>query len=138
LSQAAERGTGNCLRGCTASDLSALADAARYSGRTDLADQSLHALRNRFAQSSEGRSAAFLLGRLSEGRGAAAEARIWYERYLNETPGGPYAAEALAGKMRTTSTLDGPSAARAIAEQYLHRYPTGVQAGTARGILGSR
>jgi TolA-binding protein len=138
LAQAEERGVGNCLHTCSASDLSALADAARYTGRTDLAEEGLLALRSRFAQGTEGRSAAFLLGRLSEGHGAASDARNWYARYLSETPSGPYAAEALAGKMRTTMTLDGRAAASAIAEDYLRRYPTGVQAGTARGILGAR
>jgi hypothetical protein len=137
LAQANERGTTNCLQGCSAADLSALADAARYSGRTDLADQGLHALRARFARAPEGRSAAFLLGRLRESRGAAGDARTWYDRYLSEAPGGPYAAEALAGKMRTTLAIDGQAAARSIAEDYLRRYPTGVQAGTARGIVGS-
>jgi hypothetical protein len=137
LAQANERGTSNCLRACSASDLSALADAARYTGRTDLADQSLRALRGRFAREPEGRSAAFLLGRLREGQGAASDARTWYERYSNEAPGGPYAAEALAGKMRTTLTLEGRAAAEPIAQDYLRRYPTGVQAGTAHGIVGS-
>jgi hypothetical protein len=137
LAQANERGTSNCLRACSASDLSALADAARYTGRTDLAGQSLRALRARFAREPEGHSAAFLLGRLREGQGAASDARTWYERYSNEAPGGPYAAEALAGKMRTTLTLEGRAAAESIAEDYLRRYPTGVQAGTARGIVGS-
>jgi hypothetical protein len=137
LSQATERGVATCLRGCNASDLSALADAARYTGRTDLAEQSLGALRARFTRDAEGRNAAFLLGRLSEAQGAASEARTWYQRYLNEAPGGPYAAEALAGKMRTTLKLQGQTAAEPIAEDYLRRYPAGVQANTARGILGS-
>lgn len=137
LSQANERGVGACLRTCNPSDLSALADAARYTGRTDVAEQSLGALRTRFARDAEGRNAAFLLGRLNETHGAASNARTWYQRYLDEAPGGPYAAEALAGKMRTTLKLQGQAAAEPIAEDYLRRYPAGVQANTARGILGS-
>ncbi len=137
LSQANERGVGTCLRTCNPSDLSALADAARYTGRTDVAEQSLGALRTRFARDAEGRNAAFLLGRLNETQGAASDARTWYQRYLNEAPGGPYAAEALAGKMRTTLKLQGQAAAEPIAEDYLRRYPAGVQASTAHGILGS-
>jgi hypothetical protein len=137
LGQASERGIPSCLRECTASELSALADAARYRGRSDLADQSLRALRSRFSRDAEGRSAAFLLGRLREGQGAAGDARSWYERYLNETPAGAYAAEALAGKMRTTLTLEGQSAAEPLAREYLRLYPTGVHARTARGILGT-
>ena len=130
-------GTANCVRTCSASDLAALADAARYTGRADLAEQSLRALRTRFTADSEGRSAAFLLGRLREQQGNSLEARGWYQRYMGETPGGPYAAEALAGTMRTTAALDGRSAAAPIAEDYLRRYPAGVHAATARAILGA-
>jgi hypothetical protein len=138
LSQADRRGSESCVHSCSAADLSALADAARYSGRTDLAFRCLHSLRARFLREPEGRSAAFLLGRSSERSGAARDARAWYERYLQESPGGGYAAEALAGKMRTTLALEGRAAATPIAEDYLRRYPTGVQAASARGILGSR
>jgi len=137
LEQADERGVPSCLRACSASDLSALADAARYTGRAEIAEQSLQALRARFPREPAGRSAAFLLGRLREGQGAASEANAWYGRYLSETPDGAYAAEALAGKMRSVQKISGPASARPIAEQYLERYPNGVHAGTARSILGS-
>jgi hypothetical protein len=138
LAQAEARGIGRCVAGCSASDLSALADAARYSGRTEVAEQSLQALRSRFAGESAARGAACLLGRLRETRGASSDAKTWYERYLAESPGGSYASEALAGKMRTTLAVSGPAAAEPIAREYLRLYPTGVHAGTARGILGSR
>jgi TolA-binding protein len=137
LAQADKGGAANCMRTCSASDLSALADAARYTGHADLAEQSLRALRARFSQEPEGRSSAFLLGRLREQQGNATDARSWYQRYVSETPRGSYAAEALAGTMRTTVTLDGQKAAVPIAEDYLHRYPTGVHAATARAILSS-
>ncbi len=137
LTQAGERGIPSCVRSCSASDLSALADAARYKGRSDVADQSLRALRSRFAKDLEGRNAAFLLGRLQEGRGATGDARTWYERYLSESPGGAYAAEALAGKMSTTQKLEGQAAAAPIARQYLERYPNGVHSKLARSILGT-
>ncbi len=137
LAQANERGIPSCLASCSANDLSALADAARYTGKSELADQSLHVLRSRFSRAPEGRAAAFLLGRLRESQGAAKDARTWYDTYLHESPGGPYAADALAGKMRTVLKTDGAAAAEPLAEQYLKRYPTGVHAGTARGILAS-
>ncbi|MET0792514.1 MAG: FecR domain-containing protein [Polyangiaceae bacterium] len=138
LEQANERGIPACLRSCSAGDLSALADAARYTGKTDLADQSLHALRTRFPRAAEGHAAAFLLGRLREGQGAPKEARSWYDTYSSESPSGAYAAEALAGKMRTVSKTDGRAAAEPLAREYLKRYPTGVHAGTAQGILASQ
>jgi hypothetical protein len=137
LAQADARGVDTCIRTCGSADLSALADAARYTGRTDVADQSLRALRTRFAGAPEGRSAAFLLGRLQEQRGAAADARVWYDRYLAESPGGAYAMEALGGNMRITLKLQGKAAAVPIAKEYLHRYPKGVHTQMARGIVGS-
>jgi hypothetical protein len=137
LHQANQRGISSCLRGCSAADLSALADAARYTGQAELAEQSLLALRARFLRDAPGRAAAFLLGRLRESQGTAIDADAWYGRYLSETPKGAYAAEALAGKMRCVLKISGPALARPIAEEYLERYPSGVHADTARGLLGS-
>ena len=131
-----ERGIETCLRTCTASDLRAVADAARYLGRGDLASKSLRALVARFPQQASGRDAAFLLGRLLEQQGDSSEARSWYERYRSQVPGGTYAAEALAGAMRTTLATEGRAAARSVAQDYLTRYPAGADAATARGILG--
>jgi hypothetical protein len=137
LEQARERGIPECLRSCSASDLSALSDAARYAGHFDVADQGLRALRSRFGRQQEGKGAAFLLGRLRERQGAAGDALGWYQTYLAEAAGGSYAAEALAGQMRTTRALKGAAAAKPLAEEYLRRYPNGVHAGTARSLVGS-
>ncbi len=134
LREAEQRGTGACAKTCNAADLGALADAARYSGKHALASQSLLALRSRFTQSPSARNAAFLLGRLSEQQGNASDARAWYVRYLNETPAGTYAAEALAGKMRTTASLEGNAAATPLAREYLQKYPNGVYTQAARSI----
>lgn len=138
LLQANQRGIPACLQACSPAELSALADAARYTGKTELAEQSLRALRSRFVRASEGRAAAFLLGRLREGQGAAQEARTWYDTYLSESRAGAYAAEALAGKMRTVTKTDGRAAAEPLAREYLKRYPAGVHAGTAHGILADQ
>ncbi|WP_437766489.1 FecR family protein [Sorangium sp. So ce281] len=133
VQEAAARGTQSCLTSCDAADLNALADAARYVGQNELAEQALLALRSRYA-STAGSRAAFLLGRLHESRGAAARARTWYETALREAPGGAFAAEALAGKMRTIQSLEGPAAARVVAQEYLRLYPIGVHAKTARQL----
>ncbi|WP_438031602.1 FecR domain-containing protein [Sorangium sp. So ce204] len=133
VQEAAARGTQSCLTSCDAADLNALADAARYVGQNELAEQALLALRARYA-STAGSRAAFLLGRLHESRGAAARARTWYETALREAPGGAFAAEALAGKMRAVQSLEGPAAARAVAQEYLRLYPSGVHAKTARQL----
>ena len=137
IAQVDERGIDGCLRTCTASDLRAVADAARYLGRGDLASKSLRALVGRFAQQASGREAMFLLGRLLEQQGDSSEARGWYERYRSQAPDGIYAAEALAGSMRTTLATEGRVAARRVAQDYLTLYPAGADAATARGILGT-
>lgn len=135
---ATDRGTSSCVRTCSASDLRALADAARYSGRSELAREALLGLRDRFRGSGEERSAAFLLGRVEESRGAMARAQTWYETYLRENPGGELAAEALAGRMRAVSATSGRKAAAPLAREYLSRYPNGVHAEAARAILDAR
>ncbi|WP_437757417.1 FecR domain-containing protein [Sorangium sp. So ce1389] len=133
VQEAEARGTQNCLASCDAADLNALADAARYVGQNELAEQALLALRARYAKAA-GSRAAFLLGRLHESRGAAARARTWYETALREAPSGAFAAEALAGKMRAVQILEGPAATRAVAQEYLRLYPRGVHAKTARQL----
>jgi ferric-dicitrate binding protein FerR (iron transport regulator) len=138
VAKAGERGTSDCESACSASDLKALADAARYTGRSAMAESALLSLRKRFGGSRDGRSAAFLLGRLEEARGATAQAGRWYDTYLRELPAGDLAAEALAGKMRTVFASEGRAAAESIATEYLARYPNGVHAQTARGIVAGQ
>jgi hypothetical protein len=138
VSEAEARGITNSLSASSSADLRALSDAARYAGRAGLAEQSLLSLRKRFPGASDGRAAAFMLGRLLEGGGRTAQAKTWYETYLAESPSGSFAAEALAGKMRTVLSLSGRATALPIAHDYLARYPAGVHAKTARGIVGMK
>jgi hypothetical protein len=135
VAAATARGIEACLTSCSAADLRSLADAARYTGRSDLADRTLRALRKRFAGSSQSAAAAFLLGRTHESQSPAAGER-WYETYLSEAPDGEFAAEALAGKMRIIASTSGTAAAKPLALEYLRRYPQGVQAKAARRIAG--
>lgn len=135
LAKASERGTEDCEASCSAGDLRALADAARYTGRNALAEGALKALRARFGSTKEGRTAAFLLGRLYEARGSMSQADRFYDTYLRESPAGDLAAEALAGRMRSALALSGKAAAEPIARKYLSLYPNGVHAQTARGIV---
>jgi ferric-dicitrate binding protein FerR (iron transport regulator) len=131
------RGIQGCLSSCSAADLRALSDAARYTGDSALAERTLMSLRQRFPGSS-GSEAAFLLGRLHEKRGALAIALGWYDSYLRETPSGPFAAEALAGKLRAVKAIQGQRAAEPIARLYLARFPKGVHVNAAREILESK
>jgi TolA-binding protein len=136
VAAANEKGLQACFGSCSAVELRALADAARYTNRVDLAEGCLLALRQRFADSGQSQVAAFLLGRTSESRGRTAKALHWYEVYLAESPDGEFAADALAGRMRAVAASRGNAAARSLAREYLRRYPDGVHATSASRIAG--
>jgi len=135
VDEAEQRGLDSTLNHASPAELSALADAARYTKRTDLARRVLLALRARFAGTEPARDASFFLGRLGEASpGQSRDAMVWYETYLAEAPRGLYASEALGREM----TLLAPTArARAgkLARQYLERFPHGSQAELARSLL---
>jgi len=135
VTAATQAGLARTLAHNSAEDVRALADAARYLHRTELAVRSLTVLRARFPGSHHSAAAAFLLGRTYENAEQAQASRRFYELYERESPSGEFAAEALAGRMRTVASLEGESAGRAIAQQYLQRYPRGVHAKTARQLL---
>jgi hypothetical protein len=135
VAEATKAGLAKTLEQNSAEDVRALADAARYLHRTELAVRSLTVLRARFPGSHHSAAAAFLLGRTYENAEQAAAARRFYELYERESPSGEFAAEALAGRMRTVAGLEGAGAGRALAEQYLERYPRGVHAKTAKQFL---
>ncbi len=129
-------GVAATLNRASSGELYALADAARYRRRAELARDALLAQRRRFPGSLR---ALFLLGRVEESRGGGmARAIAWYDEYLARTPRGVYAAEALGRKMTITSKLGGPAKARPLAEAYLRRFPGGSYAGSARAILRAR
>ncbi|AKT39524.1 FecR family protein [Chondromyces crocatus] len=134
LAEAEARGLDAVLAGGSLDQVSAVADAARYAGRADVARRALVSMRRRFAASSQGKAAAFLLGRMADG-GAPSEAIGWYDTYLAESPGGAFASEALGRKMMATQRTSGKAAARAIAERYLARYPGGAHASAARALV---
>ena len=124
------------LRTASSDDLAALADAARYQRRDDLARRALEAQRQRFRGSPRATDAAFFLGRLDENGGAGLiRALHWYDRYLEEAPAGPYAAEALGRRMVALRELYGATAARPVAESYVQRFPRGSYAGAAQALL---
>jgi ferric-dicitrate binding protein FerR (iron transport regulator) len=121
-----------------AGDLAALADAARYAGRPELAEQAFSATRHRFPGSSRAHAAAFLLGRMADDRGDAAEGLRWYRAYLEEAPAGPYAAEALGRQMLVVKRSQGREAALPIAREYLGRFPNGTYLLEARALIDNR
>jgi TolA-binding protein len=134
LRQAERRGLDACLANSPSGELAALADAARYGRRDDIARRALLAERRRFPQSRVARDAGFLLGRLEEAAQHAGPAREWYDRYLAENPSGTYASEALGRKMTLVAQTQDPDQARVIALEYLRRFPQGAYATRARTL----
>jgi TolA-binding protein len=132
-------GVESALNEASSEDLYALAHAARYRRRGDLARAALLAERRRFPSSPRALDAAFMLGRVEEAqqRGTM-QAIAWYDEYLARAPAGPFAAEALGRKMTLTSQSGSLEQARAIAEEYLRRFPRGSYVGSARALRGVR
>ncbi|WP_437930639.1 FecR domain-containing protein [Sorangium sp. So ce291] len=135
LAEAEQRGLGGVLDRGSLDDLVALADAARYARRGDVAQRALTATRKRFPGTSHGKAAAFLLGRMVDDGGSPGAALAWYDAYLAESPGGPFAAEALGRKMVAVERTSGRAAARPLAELYLKRHPRGAHAPVARDLV---
>lgn len=128
-------GVDTILQTATSDDLFALADAARYRRRADLARLALVTHRRRFPGSPRSLDALFLLGRVDElGANGRARAIASYEEYLTLAPAGTYAAEALGRKMILSSEVGGPASARHLADEYLRRFPEGSHARAARAI----
>jgi ferric-dicitrate binding protein FerR (iron transport regulator) len=133
LEDVERRGIETTLETSPSEDLFALADAARYRRRADLARAALLAQRRRFPASSRSTDVAFLLGRVEEARDRA-RAIAWYDEYLARAATGTYAAEAWGRKMVLTNELKGRSLARPIAEEYLRRFPKGSYKDAARAL----
>ena len=134
LQQAEQRGLETSLADASSEDLAALADAARYSRREDVARRALTAQRRRFPQSARANDAAFLLGRLEETAQHPELALAWYDRCLTESPRGTYTSEALGRKMTVAQRLYGAARARPFAEEYLRRFEGGTYAAAARAL----
>lgn len=132
IDAAERRGLDTTLATAPLDDLAALADSARYARRTSIARRSLLAERARFPHSAAARDAAFLLGRLAEEDGGGA--LEWYDRYLGESAHGAYASQALGRKLMLVYQEHGADAARALAADYLARFPGGTYAATAKKL----
>ena len=136
LQDANRLGVEATLSEASSEDLFALANAARYRHRSELARSALLAERRRFPGSWRALEATYLLGRVEEARETGtAQAIAWYDEYLMRAPTGPLVGEALGRKMTLTDKLEGPARARSLAEEYLRRFPTGNYAGSARELL---
>jgi hypothetical protein len=120
----------------TAKELLQLGDAARLGHRGNKAALILRILRQRFPRSNEAATAAFALGRISfEDRRAYNEAAGYFSTYLAEEPQGPLMGDALGRLMESRQKAGNLPAAKAEAEKYARRFPTGPYADLARVIL---
>jgi len=135
VEQAKKSGIDACLTVETEQNRAAMADAARYTRRGDLARRSLLSLRSRFPSGDRARDAAFFLARQSETTGQGArEALSWYDLYLNEA-GGSYAEEALGREMILLRRSEQKARVHHVARLYLKAYPRGIYATMASRLL---
>jgi transmembrane sensor len=128
---AQRRGLSGIYQTGAGDDLLALARAARFTGRMDVAREALMACRARFAGSPQAAMSAFLLGRSANGASAAE----WFSTYLKEQPGGALAREALGRLIEAYQAAGDRVSERAVAERYLKTYPDGPHATLAREAL---
>jgi FecR protein len=136
IAEAERRGISEVLNHDGVANVMALADAARYAGRLNLARRSLVDLRARFPASLSAHRAAFLLGRISEDSDHdVRNALVWYSAYLADASDDVYRAEALGRQMTATLRVSGVTRAGPLATSYLQHYPRGAYADAARAIL---
>ncbi len=135
IADAEQRGIEKTLAESTVADLAALADAARYARRQDLARRALMAQRVRYPGAVQARDASFFLGGLAENQKDDAGSLGWYDVYLGENTNGAYASQALGRKMMLVQRLRGTSSALPIANEYLTRFPDGPYASSANKLL---
>jgi len=135
--RAAERaGFARACQSAAESELAALADAARFSGRQARAVEALQALRRRYPRSEAAATAAFALGRIAFEQGGSYDAAVrWFSTYAAERPSGPLIGDAVGRLMEARQRAGDRAGARADAERYLGRFPEGPYAGFARAIL---
>ena len=134
--QAEQQGIQRVLQEGSLLQITALADAARYARRSQLAKAALEAQRHRFPQSSQSREAVFFLARLAEDESRLRDAQPLYDEYLNAGAVGLYAGEALGRKMLIEQRRGGQAAALELAKKYLAKYPNGSYATPARKLVG--
>jgi TolA-binding protein len=131
LQEAEFRGTANVLATASRSELMALADAARYSKQSDLAERTLKTIRTRFPGSKDGAAAAFLLGRLLEGHDPSGAKQL-YLAATQEDPHGPFRSEILGRQLLLSDRTGDHAAAKRAAAEYVKFFPKGPYAGKAR------
>ncbi|MCP4602014.1 MAG: hypothetical protein GY847_16105 [Proteobacteria bacterium] len=117
-------------------DLWQLASAARYVRKGRISTDILIAIRERFGASRRAETATFLLGRVAlELRHNPIDARKWFRNYLDKSPSGPLAEEALGRLIDACDRAGRGKEARQNADLYITRYPNSVFTELARSVL---
>jgi TolA-binding protein len=136
LEAARAQGLANVCATAPALDLLSLADAARFSDRSDDADFILKRLRDRFPSDDVASVAAFDLGRIAfDSRHSYVDAARWFDTYLNERPSGALAREASGRLLEAVDRGGDQVRARELAGRYLQTFPNGPHANLAGSIL---
>jgi TolA-binding protein len=137
LAAAESRGFDETCKAASAPDLVLLGNAARFAGSSARAAQAFQLVRARFSGSKEATMAAFFLGRMAyDQQGNRREAAQWFQTYLREAPSGALAREAAGRLLEADRALGDVAAARAVAREYLDKYPSGPHASLAHDVLG--
>lgn len=119
-------------------DLLLLADVARFSQNKEGATLALKALRRRFPRRQESATAAFTLGELSfDSEREYARAAGWFSTYLEESPLGPLAQEAMGRLVESSLRAGDKDGVKRWGNRYLERYPTGPHAQLVQHALHS-
>ncbi len=134
LRKAKEKGWAQVLEEANTQDLMAVANAARFLGRTDSSREALQALRRRFKGTYAAQSATYLLGRITE-PSSTKEAVSFYLQYEREAPNGPLVAEAVGRRLLLLQATGDRSGTERLARDYVARFPDGPYAGVARKIV---
>lgn len=132
LEAAEQAGFDNIVATASIPVLLELADEARYAGSAGRARQALLRARELGAK---GRTA-FLMGKLAADHDhASGEAITWFQRYLEESPAGGLAEQALGRIVEMHDRQGHREEAIQAAQSYLQRYPGGAYETLARRVV---
>jgi TolA-binding protein len=119
----------------SAAELLSAAGRARREGYAGQAITLLESLQARFPNSPEARASDITLGMLQLKSGSASAARQHFERYLERSPQGALAVDALWGRAQALSAQGNEREARATLSTLLERFPNTAYASAARAKL---
>ncbi len=130
-----EMNVGTLLGSESPAGLLLLAQASRLAGDHALAAQALGALKTRFPESIQAKTARFLAGKLLFDRGQHDQAIPELSAYLATAPGGAFAGEAGVLLILALHGAGRVSEAQALAGKYLESHPNSPHAPRIRSIL---